>query len=79
MAEPILSAESARSLGQAMATIVMITRFSTNITDTVRAPFSSYTSDDQDRGTDISYSQPLFVVVLSCRRLRSMKALLFVW
>ena len=64
LAEPILSAESARSLRPATATIA---RFSTNIADTVRAPFSSYTRDDralQTRGTNISYSQPLFVVAL---------------
>ena len=46
LAEPILSAESARNLGRATVTI---TRFSTNIADTVRQSsiFSSYTRDHQ--------------------------------
>ena len=56
---------SARSLRRTMATITI---FSTNIADTVRVPFSSYTCDDR-QGCGISYSQPLFVVALSCRRL----------
>ena len=64
LAEPILSAESSRSLRQATAAI---TRFNINIADTVRVPFSSYTRDD--RALQEQGHRYLMLIAIICGRM----------